>query len=94
MAEGHASVASMVIVKLRGPDGPRPGALGPFKWVTVINSVAYGVRPDAKFADSLAGVNPDGTWDFGGPTAIRSLPLTAVLCDTYRSHYSFAIKTS
>lgn len=59
----------MVIVKLRGPDGPRPGALGPFKWVTVINSVAYGVRPDAKFADSLAGVNPDGTWDFGGPTA-------------------------
>ena len=56
----------MVIVQLKGPADVRPPApLGPFKWVTVINGVAYGVRPDAKFADELATVNPDGTWAVG-----------------------------
>jgi hypothetical protein len=68
----------MVIVKLLGAaDAPAPSPLGPFKWVRVINGVAYGVRPDAKFADELGTVNPDGTWALGGGGSVTPAPINA-----------------
>ena len=59
----------MYLVRLHDASGrARPGPLGPFVKVTILGGRVYGVSPDAKFADELGEVNPDGSWQVGVET--------------------------
>ncbi len=76
----------MYLVRLREASGRvRPGPLGPFVKLTILGGRAYGVLPDAKFADDLAAVNPDGTWVVDGEavTALLEMADQDVLAGVY-----------